>query len=225
VTNLSKKALGGVFALTLAICLCVFLPAWTIDYWQSWVLISLLFVSLLGITLDLIRKDPELLERRLHAGPSAETQKSQRTGQVFGAVAFVAAFVIPVLDHRFGWSSVPIAFAVGGDVLVIVGLLVVFLVFRENTFTSATVTVAAEQRVVSTGPYARVRHPMYVGALIMMLGVPIALGSWWGTATIVPMTLVVVRRVREEEELLIRHLSGYREYKDQVRYRLVPLIW
>ena len=147
----------------------------------------------------------------LRAGPRAETQKSQKIGQLFGAIAFVATFVIAALDHRFAWSSVPAPIVISGEVLVIMGLLIVFLVFRENTFTSATIEIAAEQRVLSSGPYSTVRHPMYVGALLMVLGIPLALGSWWGTATIVPMTLVIVRRVRDEEELLTRHLTGYRE--------------
>lgn len=225
VIDLNKRALGELCCFVLTIALCVLLPAWSFDYWQAWVLIPVLFVSLLGITLYLMKNDPHLLERRLHAGPSAETQKSQKIGQLFGAIAFVATFVVPALDHRFAWSSVPAAVVISGDVFVIVGLRIVFLVFRENTFTSATIEIAAEQRVVSSGPYSTVRHPMYVGALIMMSGIPLALGSWWGTATIVPMTLVIVRRVRDEEELLTRDLTGYREYRDQVRYRLLPFVW
>jgi protein-S-isoprenylcysteine O-methyltransferase Ste14 len=165
------------------------------------------------------------LERRLHAGPRAETQQSQQIGQRFGAIAFVATFVLPALDHRFAWSAVPVPVLLSGEALVLVGLLMVFLVFRENTFTSATIEIAAEQRVVSSGPYSLVRHPMYVGALLMMIGIPLALGSWWGEAAIVPMTLVIVRRVRDEEELLARDLTGYREYREQVRYRLLPLVW
>jgi protein-S-isoprenylcysteine O-methyltransferase Ste14 len=225
VIDVNKKALSGLFGFVLTIALCVLLPAWTFDYWQAWVLISVLFVSLLGITLYLMKNDQRLLERRLDAGPSAETQKSQKIGQLIGAIAFVATFVVPALDHRFGWSSVPAPVVISGEVLIIVGLLIVFLVFKENTFTSATIEIAAEQRVVSSGLYSTVRHPMYVGALIMIFGIPPALGSWWGTATIVPMTLVIVRRVRDEEELLTRDLTGYREYRDQVRYRLLPFVW
>ena len=116
----------------------------------------------------------------MHAGPSAETQQSQKVGQVFGAIVFVATFVVPALDHRFAWSAVPAAVVISGDALVIMGLLIVFLVFRENTFTSATIEIATEQRLVSSGPYSTVRHPMYIGVLIMMLGIPLALGSWWG---------------------------------------------
>jgi protein-S-isoprenylcysteine O-methyltransferase Ste14 len=201
------------------------LPAWAVDYWQAWVLISVLFVSLLGITLYLMRNDQGLLERRMRSGPAAERQQSQKVGQLFGAIAFVATFVVPALDHRFVWSAVPAPVVISGDALVIMGSLIVFLVFRENTFTSATIEIAAEQRVVSSGPYSTVRHPMYIGALIMMFGIPLALGSWWGMATIVPMTLVIVRRVRDEEELLIRDFAGYREYRDRVRFRLVPFVW
>jgi protein-S-isoprenylcysteine O-methyltransferase Ste14 len=225
VTDLNEKALSGVFGLVLTIALCVLFPAWTFDYWQAWLLISILFVSLLGITLYLMKNDRRLLERRLHGGPGAETQQSQKIGQLFGALAFVATFVVPALDHRFAWSSVPTTVVMIGEILVIVGLLIVFLVFRENTFTSATIEVAAKQSVVSSGPYSMVRHPMYVGALIMIFGIPPALGSWWGTAMIVPMTLVIVRRVRDEEELLTRELTGYPEYRNHVRYRLLPFVW
>jgi protein-S-isoprenylcysteine O-methyltransferase Ste14 len=225
VTNVNKRALSGVFGFVLTITSCVLLPAWSVDYWQAWVLLSVLFVSLLGITLYLMRNDQRLLERRMHAGPSAERQQSQKVGQLFGAIAFVAALVVPALDHRFAWSAVPAPVVISGDALVIMGLLTVFLVFRENTFTSATIEIAAEQRVVSSGPYSMVRHPMYIGVLIMMFGIPLALGSWWGMATIVPMTWVIVRRVGDEEELLIHDLAGYREYRDRVRYRLVPFVW
>jgi protein-S-isoprenylcysteine O-methyltransferase Ste14 len=224
-TDLNKKALKGVFGFVLTIALCVFFPAWTFHYWEAWVWICLLFVALLGITLYLMKNDPRLLERRLRAGPSAETQKSQKVGQLFGAIAFVATLVIPSLDHRFAWSSVPVPFVIGGEVLVILGLLTVFRVFRENTFTSATIEIAPEQRVVSSGPYSAVRHPMYLGALIMIFGIPLALGSWWGLATIAPITLVIVRRVRDEEKLLARNLTGYLAYRVHVRYRLLPFVW
>ena len=223
--DLNKKALVGLLRLLLTIAVCIFLPAWTLKYWQAWVLLSVMLVSFLAITLYLMENDPRLLERRVHAGPGAEKQKSQQIGQAFGAIAFIAVFLVSALDHRFAWSSVPPLAAIGGDFLVMLGLLVVFFVFKENTFTSAIIEVAAEQRLISTGPYSTVRHPMYSGALIMMLGVPPALGSWWGLSAVVPMVLVIVRRVRDEEELLERNLAGYREYRNQVRYRLLPFVW
>jgi protein-S-isoprenylcysteine O-methyltransferase Ste14 len=225
VKDLNKKALIGLLRLLFTIAVCIFLPAWTLKYWQAWVLLAVLFGSLLAITLYLMKNDPRLLERRIHAGPGAEKQRSQQIGQLFGAIAFIAAFVVPAIDQRFGWSSVPALVAIGGDFLVVLGLLIVFFVFKENTFTSAIIEIAAEQRVVSTGPYSTMRHPMYAGALIMMLGVPPALGSWWGLTAIVPMVSVIVRRVREEEELLTRNLAGYLEYRNQVRYRLLPFVW
>ena len=225
VSDLNKKALGGLFGFVLTIAVCLFFPAWTFAFWQAWVLLSVLFASLLAITLYLMKNDQRLLERRLHAGPSAEKQESQKIGQLFGAITFVAVFVVPAIDHRFAWSSVPAPIVISGEVFVIVGLRIVFLVFRENTFTSATIEIAADQCVVRSGPYSAVRHPMYVGALIMIFGIPLALGSWWGTATIVPFMVVIVRRVREEEALLTGKLPGYREYRDQVRYRLFPFVY
>jgi hypothetical protein len=126
VTDLNEKALSRVFGLVLTIALCVLFPAWTFDYWQAWLLISVLLVSLLGITLYLMKNDQRLLERRLHAGPSAETQKGQKIGQLFGAIAFVATFVVPALDHRFAWSFVPTPVVISGEILVIIGLLMFF---------------------------------------------------------------------------------------------------
>ena len=133
--------------------------------------------------------------------------------------------VFPSVDHRFAWSAVPPYIAVAGDVLVALGLLIVFFVFKENTFTSAIIEVGTEQKVISTGPYALVRHPMYIGGLVMLLGVPLALGSWWGLFTIIPITIVIVWRLLDEEKFLIKTLSDYSEYRNKVRYRLVPFIW
>ena len=132
---------------------------------------------------------------------------------------------MPVFDHRFGWSLVPVYAALTGDGLVAIGFFIVFLVFKENSYTSGTIEVAAEQKVVSTGPYALVRHPMYAGALILLCGIPVSLGSWWGLFTLIPMTMVLVWRLLNEEKFLTRNLSGYSEYCDRVRYRLAPFVW
>jgi protein-S-isoprenylcysteine O-methyltransferase Ste14 len=223
--SLNRNACSGLLRLTFSLALCIFLPAWTVHYWQGWVLLFVLFVSFLAITIYLMKNDPQLLERRIHAGPAAETYRSQRIGQFFGMLAFIATFFVPAFDHRLGWSSVPAVAAVAGNVVVVLGLLIIFLVFKENSFTSATVEVIPEQRVISTGPYSVVRHPMYTGALIMILGAPLALGSWWGLATFVPMALVIIRRIRDEEEILVKDLAGYREYRSQVRSRLLPFVW
>jgi protein-S-isoprenylcysteine O-methyltransferase Ste14 len=177
------------------------------------------------ITAYLWKKDPELLARRINAGPRAESEKSQKGVQVLASCVFMAAMIVPSLDHRLSWSAVPLTLVVAGDFLVALGFLIVFRVFRENTFAAATIAVTRGQNVVSTGPYALVRHPMYTGALVMLLGTPLALGSWWGLLVFIPMVFTIVWRAREEERFLLKNLSGYPEYCRKVRYRLVPFVW
>lgn len=223
--DLNKKAFGGLFFLVICLALSLFLPAWTLDYWQAWIFLAIFSASVLAITVYLMKKDPKLLERRVNAGPGAEKKTSQKIIQFIAQIAFIAVLVFPSVDHRFAWSVVPPYIVVVGDVLVALGLLIVFFVFRENTFTSAIIDVSPEQEVISTGPYALVRHPMYIGALVMLLGVPLALGSWWGLLAIIPITLVIVWRLLDEEKFLAKNLSGYLEYQNKVKYRLVPFIW
>lgn len=203
----------------------IFLPAWTFDYWQGWIFLTVFSASVLAITIYLMKNDPKLLERRTNAGPGAEQQRSQNVIQSLAAAAFVAMFVVSALDHRFAWSTVPLYVSALGDILVALGLYFVFLVFKENTFAAGTIEVGTEQKVIATGPYAIVRHPMYIGALVMLVGVPLALGSWWGLFAIVPMTLVIVWRLLDEERFLAKNLAGYKEYQGKVKSRLLPLIW
>ncbi len=172
-----------------------------------------------------MKNNPKLLERRLNAGPGAEREKSQKIIQILAWILFAAAIIVPPIDHRLAWSSVPPVVSIAGDILIALGFGIVFLVFRENTFSSATVEIQPGQTVVSSGPYAMVRHPMYAGALVLLLGVPLALGSWWGLFTIVPITLVLAWRLLAEEQFLSTNLPGYSEYRSQVRYRLVPWVW
>jgi protein-S-isoprenylcysteine O-methyltransferase Ste14 len=145
--------------------------------------------------------------------------------QGLASLAYLAVFVVAGLDHREGWSRVPVAAVVAGDALVVLGMFVVFRVFRANTFTSAVVEVHRDQQVVSTGPYAVVRHPMYSGALVMMIGVPIALGSWWSLVPVAAMAAVIVVRLLDEEHLLANQLPGYGAYRRRVKHRLVPRVW
>lgn len=203
----------------------LFLSAGTLDYWQAWVFLAIYFVSGVAITAYLMRHDPKLLERRMKGGPGAEKEKSQKIIMWFASVGFIALLVVPALDHRYAWSKVPILVVVVGDVMVALGYLIVFFVFKVNSFTSATIEHDAEQKVISAGPYARIRHPMYFGALIMMAGIPIALGSWWGLLVIPPLKLVIVWRLLDEEQFLVKNLPGYAEYRTKVRYRLVPHVW
>jgi protein-S-isoprenylcysteine O-methyltransferase Ste14 len=179
----------------------------------------------LAITLYLVKNDPKLLERRLKAGPRAEKEPTQRIIQLVATIAFIMIVVFPPIDHHFGWSTVPAYVSIAGDLLVFLGLLIIFFVFKENTFTSAVIEVDAQQKVVATGPYALIRHPMYAGALVMLAGVPLALGSLWGLLTIVPITVVIIVRLLDEEKFLARNLPGYSDYSDKIGYRLLPYIW
>ncbi|HXM88033.1 MAG TPA: isoprenylcysteine carboxylmethyltransferase family protein [Candidatus Acidoferrales bacterium] len=224
-TELNKKATLGLVALVVIMAAVTFLPAWTFDYWQAWILLAVFFACTLAIDIYLLKNDPKLLERRLKAGPGSEHDKSQQIIQAIAAIVFVSIFVLSALDHRFGWSSVPPYVSVIGDVLVASALYFVFLVFKENTFASATIEIGDDQKVIMTGPYAIVRHPMYIGALVMLVGVPLALGSWWGLLAIIPMVLVLIARLLDEEKFLAKNLAGYAEYQGKVKRRLIPLIW
>ena len=172
-----------------------------------------------------MKKDPKLLKRRVNGGPGAEKEKSQKIIQSLASIAFITMFVVSAIDHRFGWSRVPPYVVAVGDVLVALGLLIVFFVFKENTFTSAIIEVDAGQKVISTGPYKFVRHPMYTGGLVMLLGVPLALGSWWGLLTVIPIAIVIIQRLFDEEKFLAKNLPGYSGYQKKVRHRLLPFIW
>jgi protein-S-isoprenylcysteine O-methyltransferase Ste14 len=223
--NLNTKALGGLLFLLLAMAALLFLPAWTLDYWQAWVFLVVFGASALAITVYLMKNDPTLLERRVQAGPTAEKETSQKIIQSITALGFIAMLVVPALDHRFAWSTVPLCAAVTGDVLVALGFLITFFVYKENSFASATIELAPEQKVISTGPYALIRHPMYFGGLIMFLGIPLALGSWWGLFVIVLMMPALIWRLLDEEKFLAKNLPGSIEYRNRVRYRLIPFIW
>ncbi len=205
--------------------LILFFPAGTFDYWQAWVFLVVVVLSAWIPTIYLQRKNPVVLERRMRGGPAAETRTAQKV--VIGGLylSLAAMVVVSVLDHRFGWSPVPTAICLVGDVLVAVGLGVVVLVIIQNSYAAATVQVEAGQKVVCTGLYGLVRHPMYTGNVIMMVGIPLALGSYWGLVFVVPGLIVLASRIRDEEKLLQEELDGYREYTQKVRYRLMPCMW
>jgi len=223
--NLTTQAFVGLIQLVLILVVLLFLPTWSLSYWQAWVFLLVFTVSVFLITLYFLRKDPDLIRSRLKAGPVAEQQKSQKVIQVLASLFFILPFITSSLDHRFGWSKIPAWIVLLGDILVALGLYIVFLVFRENTFTSATIEVQEEQKVIATGPYALIRHPMYAGAFIMLLGVPLALGSWWAFIFVFLLFVAIVWRLLEEEKFLSKNLPGYIGYRQKVRYRLIPYIW
>lgn len=205
--------------------LLLFLSAGTLNYWQAWVFLAVFAASTWITGLYVLRTNPVALQRRTGGGPTAETRTVQKA--VMGGLwlSLAALIVVSALDHRFGWSRVPTALCLAGDVLVAVGLSVWMLVVIQNSYAAATIRVEAGQELVSTGLYGLVRHPMYTGNVIMMAGIPLALGSYWGLVFVVPGVTVLALRIRDEERLLQDELNGYREYTGKVRYRLVPYVW
>jgi protein-S-isoprenylcysteine O-methyltransferase Ste14 len=224
-TTLYLRAARGLLQLPIVMGALLFLPAWTLDYWEAWAFIGVFFVCSLAITVYLAIKDPKLLARRMRAGPGAEKETAQKIIMVVALLSFGATIVVPALDHRFGWSAVPAAVVILGDILVVVGFAATFFVLRENTYSASTIEIAEGQTVISTGPYALVRHPMYSGALVMVMGIPLALGSWWGLLMLVPTTAGIIWRLLDEERFLTKNLPGYAAYVETVRYRLVPRVW
>jgi protein-S-isoprenylcysteine O-methyltransferase Ste14 len=222
---LKKKAAGGLLFLLLVMAALLFLPAWTLNYWQAWTLLAVFGASAGAITVYLTKKDPKLLERRVQAGPTAEKETSQKIIQTITSLGFVGLLVVSALDHRFAWTPLPPPVCFAGDALVAFGFLIVFLVYKENTYASATIELAAEQKVISTGLYRLIRHPMYMGAMLLLVGIPLSLGSLFGLFAIALMMPALIWRLLSEEKFLVNNLPGYAEYQKTVRHRLVPLIW
>jgi protein-S-isoprenylcysteine O-methyltransferase Ste14 len=221
-----KRRAGLALALLAAVmALLLFVPAWTVYYWQAWVYLVLFFGVSVFTTLSLMRHDPALLERRMRAGPTAEKRPAQKLIMLGTSVGFIALLIVPALDRRWGWSAVPPVGVMVGDALVLIGFLLIVRVYRENTFTSATIQIVEHQRVISTGPYAMVRHPMYASALLYLIGTPLALGSYWGLVPIVAMLPLLIWRLLDEERFLAAQLPGYADYETRVRHRLVPFVW
>ncbi len=202
--------------------LLFFVSAGTLRFWQAWVFMAILFIPMFFVLVYLWRNDRALLERRMRA---REKEPSQKLSLKISIIFYALAFLMPGLDFRFGWSPVPFAFVLIADAIVFVGYMLFFLVLRENSYASRVVEVEKEQKVISTGPYAIVRHPMYVAVLLMFLSSPIALGSFWAFVPMIPVALFIIRRIMDEERLLSKELAGYEEYMEKVKYRLIPKVW
>jgi protein-S-isoprenylcysteine O-methyltransferase Ste14 len=223
--NLHKRAFVALVLLFLVMAALLFVPAWTLDYWQAWTFLAVYFAASVAITLYLMKRDPQLLARRMSGGPAAEKEPAQKIIMSLASLGYIGLLVIAALDRRFAWSHMPPGAALAGDLLVGLGFLGVFFVFRENTFSSATIELAPDQKVISTGPYAWVRHPMYAAGLVLLCGIPIALGSLWGVLVFVAILPALLWRLFDEERFLAKNLPGYLEYQGQVRYRLIPRVW
>lgn len=219
------RLLCSLVALILVMGVLLFGAAGTFDYWQAWLFLASYFAASLIVSIWLERHDPALLERRMRGGPFAEGERNQKIIMTITSLGFIALLVVPGLDRRLGWSRMPGEVVILGDVLLLAGWSGILAVFRANSYAAATIQVAAGQKVISTGPYAIVRHPMYAAALIMLLGIPVSLASWWGVVVLVAILPVLAWRLIDEERVLLRDLGGYADYRRKVRWRLIPYIW
>ncbi len=216
-TNIIRLVLGIMF-----ICAMLFWPAGTWNYWQAWMWLATLFLPMGVSFVYLVKRDPALLERRTRTN---ETRTEQKWIIAASVVYFLIIFLLPGFDKRFGWSSVPVWLVILADLGVVAGYGLYILVLRTNSYASRVIEVEQGQRVITTGPYAIVRHPMYLGMILLMVFTPLALGSYWAFLPSLALIPLLAARAKNEEELLVNELNGYREYMQKTRYRLFPGLW
>lgn len=219
---LIRKLLARLSLVPLFIIVFTLLPAGTFNYWEVYLYFGILIVPMLFVFIYFLKKDPRFLDRRSRG---AEKVKEQKLIQLINLPVFIAAFIIPGLDKRFGWSAVPAEVIIITDIVILGGYLIIFNVFRQNSYASRIIETDKEQKVITTGLYSIVRHPMYVGVLIMYLPTPLALGSYWGLIPMALLPVALVFRILNEEKVLSENLEGYQEYCCKTRYRLIPHIW
>jgi protein-S-isoprenylcysteine O-methyltransferase Ste14 len=223
--NIIGKSVSGLIGLLAIMGALIFLPAWTINYLEAWLYLLTFAISTILITIYLFINDKKLLERRINAGSAAEKEESQKAIQAITSVFFCLIYIIAGLDKHFDWSNIPMYISLFANIFVMLGFYLVFLVFKENSYTSAIIEVDKEQKVISTGMYGIVRHPMYFGAIIMLVASSIALGSYWSLLSVAALCFAIIARLLNEEKFLTKNLSGYDEYCEKVRYHLIPFIW
>ncbi|MFH0885081.1 MAG: isoprenylcysteine carboxylmethyltransferase family protein [Candidatus Micrarchaeota archaeon] len=219
---IKKRALLLFPAAFVVLSLMFFLTAGTLDYWQAWMYLAILIIPATFVVTYFLKNDLEFLERRMKL---KEKQVKQQLVVKLSGIIFIVGFLLPGFDRRFGWSSVPPELVIAADVVVFLGYLFIFLVFRENSFAGRTIEVVKGQKVISTGPYSVIRHPMYLGTILMWTATPIALGSYWALPAFLLIVPLLVLRILNEEEVLRRELPGYKEYCNKTRYRLLPFVW
>jgi protein-S-isoprenylcysteine O-methyltransferase Ste14 len=221
-SELKKQILLRFIMAPIFMGLMLFLPAGSLDYWQAWIYFGVLLIPVSFVVFYFLKNDPELLERRMRM---KEKEEKQKTIQIFGIIIFLIGFITCGLDYRYHWSNVPVYLVIVANAIVLSGYIFVFLVLRENSYASRIIEVEEDQKVITTGPYAIVRHPMYLGVLVMYLFTPLALGSYWAIIFFLPLIPLLVSRLLNEEEMLLRELPGYKEYCQKTRYHLIPFIY
>lgn len=221
-TNLSPaKAYSVPVVIMIVVGLVLFLPAGSLMFWEAWIWWGIISAMTLYITNYFLRKDAGLLSRRM------QVKEKEPQPVLIRLLSFLSllAYIVPGIDYRYHWSSVPVWIVIVANVLVLLGYVFIFLVFKENSYASTVIQVDKEQQVIQTGPYATVRHPMYLGLLIMQLFTPLALGSYPALIFALLFIPTLIFRIRKEEEVLLRDLPGYRDYYTKTPYRLIPSIW
>jgi len=220
--KLARVVFTRTFVFVVLLLAILFLSAGTFAYWEAWVYFGIILVPMISFLIFLLKTNPELLERRMRV---REKQAEQKFIVIIGSIIFFLVFLLPGFDKGFRWSEVPMEMVIVADIFVLLSYLMIFLVLRENRYASRIIEVERDQEVISTGPYAIVRHPMYLGASLMYLFSPLALGSYWAIIPSFLMIPVFVARIRNEEKILERGLKGYQKYMQKTKYRLVPGIW
>jgi len=224
-TALARHVLPRTLLFLAALLALLLLPRWSLAYWQAWLYWAIFAGSVLAITLYFLKYDPALIARRAKAGAAAETERVQKRIQTILSFCFFLLFALPGLDRRFDWSRVPPAWALAADAVALAGWALMFASFKANSFAASTVTVEPDQPVVSTGLYGIVRHPMYLGAALLLGATPVALGSLWALIPAAGAIAGLIWRLLEEERFLVAALAGYAEYRRRIRCRLVPFLW
>jgi len=222
---LRRRTLCWAVGWQLILALLLFLPAWSLGFWEAWVYWIVFFVCVLLGSFYFLERDPALLESRLRFGPALEPERSQKVLQTLAMVLGCAVWVVPGIEHRFHPSAIPGPLVLVANAIVVTGIVITFFAGRENRYASNVIEVRAGQHVVSKGVYGIVRHPMYAGSVLMFLATPPALGSLWALGFAVALCSVILARLLEEERYLSRNLAGYDEYCRKVRYRLIPFVW
>jgi protein-S-isoprenylcysteine O-methyltransferase Ste14 len=220
--SLVKKIMKRFSLMPVVLGLLILLPAGTFHFWQFYLYLVVIVVPMTVVLLYFLRNDPKFLERRLR---TKEKEKSQKHIQLVFSFFFFAGFVVAGFDKRFGWSDVPLSVVLLSDLLIFLGYVMVFFVFRQNSYASRIVEVEINQEVIATGLYGYIRHPMYTGIIITFLPTTIALGSWWGLIPMATIPVALVLRILNEEEVLGKELPGYKDYCQKTRYRLIPFVW
>jgi protein-S-isoprenylcysteine O-methyltransferase Ste14 len=220
--SLMKKIIVRFSFLLIIIGLLILLPAGTFNYWQVYLYLVVIVIPMMLVLLYFFRNNPKFLERRIR---TKEKEKQQKIIQLIFTLFFFSGYVISGFDKRFGWSNIPANIVILADIFVLLGYIMVFFVFKQNSYASRIVEVEKNQEVISTGLYNYVRHPMYTGIIVMFIPTSIALGSYWGLISIVTIPVALILRLLNEEKVLCKELPGYKDYCQKTKYRLIPFIW